>query len=754
MGHTSSATMCQTKRTHCQQQAEMLIQVIANTSMCLYFIKLLSAKEGQHMRTDNLANLVAALEFQQFREVVEVVLGNQFREYAAFSDGPGDGGSDYRLFKARTSDVKIGIQTSVQKQDWKSKLISDAVKYQKLFENNSFHYVTNIKITNEERIDVKARLLNSSNITVEFYDKYDIASILMRTGLHEVVLKHFNVEDRRKFKYEKKDIYLYSYVAASDDIARFNVGVIDHQIKSTLYLDGSISEGDLIQKVSLDLGYKDDVSLISARLNYLRQQKDIYTENGVLYLREREIGFFKSSEDVYKTEKSLYISGVHDILIENEVELSSERVSELADMLSRTVVGLLLNSVESVDPSLCVGRLLSDYRGNISRLNGMLAEGVSDVTVIHDTLDLLTGYAARNDYAIQMAASGMFYSLQKTKKESLSIFIAGQASRRAKVVVDASVVIPWYCSVLYAEAAEVFRKNAFTSVEYFRESYGSVVVPENYLEEVASHYINAFKYCGLAEIDHDLEGSKNGFVSFYHAMPEVKRPESLRLYLERLLEGRVINIEYDYHEQKRIAIQYFARMMKEYDIIIDSSRMHNKRVRKDIEREISEILRDRRIQKPKILLDHDVDVLGVMYEENMNGEYSNLMITWDSVLIELARAIPDVGMVLKPAVVNDMVLLLEGKGGGELNEPLLLKGREASRIKRQVMHVIDNIITHAGDNVNVAEFNIKIKQLKDDMMRKSMKKGSYDNVEFEKVIEKLEEEYRIEKRMKEYDDIE
>jgi hypothetical protein len=152
--------------------------------------------------------------------------------------------------------------------------------------------------------------------------------------------------------------------------------------------------------------------------------------------------------------------------------------------------------------------------------------GVTDSEKRAELLAELAAAAESSGLARSLLAGEIVLGLLGLEGTHLMSAVSGGPAPR--VVLDASVAIPLLCARLY----EPFDLGLFLAAERLSRQLQAhelpVVLPRDYLEEVASHLVNAYRdYTPILDMpDPDLVACRNAFVAMYVALRQhrVKAP--------------------------------------------------------------------------------------------------------------------------------------------------------------------------------------------------------------------------------------
>src|SRR2546430_1454998 len=104
------------------------------------------------MDADSIENHVNSLGRHDFNAVASLLLRDAFNLTAINVDGPGDGGSDWSVYKDGGGSTTAAYQDTVQGSSWQQKALTDARKAVAKLKVTRYFFLTN---RSRQRTDLK-----------------------------------------------------------------------------------------------------------------------------------------------------------------------------------------------------------------------------------------------------------------------------------------------------------------------------------------------------------------------------------------------------------------------------------------------------------------------------------------------------------------------------------------------------------------------------------------------------------------------
>jgi hypothetical protein len=307
-------------------------------------------------------------------------------------------------------------------------------------------------------------------------------------------------------------------------------------------------------------------------------------------------------------------------------------------------------------------------------------------------------------------------------------------TRQPIVMLDSSVSIPVLAGLLYHPSDRHYSLAARHAFDQLRAHGFEIHLPFDYLEETASHLIDAYRdYGEVAGLDPDLRGSTNAFVSHYASLlweGKLSGPDFVQ-YLrgfgfdEGLIQG-------DYY---RARDTFMRRLQEHYDRYgIKVLRLGNPSY--DAERKAEEAIQivqyDKNYRRQPILLRHDRRTIAFLMDQDRRSSVVYMLCTWDGLhfYIREREAPFEPGWhVFDPAFLGDM-LALAAPDPSEFNllSPAVVAMEMTDEAAAKGAFIWDSIVSMEKGKLHNAELIAQAKEFKAGFLKRMAPDTSFENV--------------------------
>lgn len=583
------------------------------------------------MNVDSIARLIESADVSAFRTLMVDFLPLVGLGDSVFSDGPYDGGADFVLKEQRVTGVKIGIQISVEK-DWQSKVASDAAKTRARHGTNALYFLSSRRIPEGSWAKARAEILESTGVVVTKLDSQAIATEFIRAGKVEALLGQFGIlpSGATKDGYLKPETEAVAAILIfGSDAREFRQGVFDSIVKSFLSREPEgIDRAALIEKVMTGLSFAlPQGVLISSIIDRLMQSREVISSGGLLRLSESEKKKFEGLRAAARFELDALRENIDAYLSSRECGLvPQDRELVLANLLA---LAIQLVS-EDVTGHTADEDRLREHRIILDLISSRIGQAAAEAVFIQ-----ISSIISQSQFAKRIAAAALYKKILAADSRLLISALGG--SRGVSVYLDTSVFIPMMCSVLFDKGSDRFAKAGANLFSLLEQHEFSALVPDVYLEEVASHLVSACRdYRHLLSAGLEITRSNNAFVSHFSSLSNSRKnagisfDDYVSVFGVRLSSlPAVVPDEMFYSLRDRVAAE-FRRLMSRYKFnLVDTSTARTKGVR-------SRVLgipgADRR---PEILIRHDIAAVAHIEEQVVRGDDVKVLCTWDHMHIEI-----------------------------------------------------------------------------------------------------------------------
>lgn len=545
------------------------------------------------MYFSGLYKTIRDLEEKKFYDIALLFLSSKGYPDLVIVDGTRDGGRD-----VASSWSHIRIQLSVRK-DWENKVNFEA---KSTFDKGAKHfiYVTNRRINEHDRdqfIQNKFRL--KGQVEVSIYDLASITTTLSLPGIIDAVNQTLGQPITGKIKATPKEIAISNTLLFSNEARELKDEVIENCICAHILADQGISESNLSEKVSKDLGNLAlNVQIIKA-MNRLKSKGSVKDVAGGFQLGDQVRKKFELARDDFERANSKDLE-----YIVKEFKLDRGEAQKLVkislEILSRR------GSFGGDEPySIQLQEFIADHGLQQRRIQ--LYEALSKLTTAH--------VAAYGD-AVSHILSTNTYDIFRSLGKSGSI----------TAVLDSSVAMPMLFGLSFSKVKSRYGIGASALNEMCQAHKFNLAVPKPYLNEMASHGLKAVEYVDIYNIIGDesrsvLKASGNAYLSHYGHIRDDK------LAGHEMSIGEFLSY---FGIEKGVSTSKIERRIEQLLSALGIEVMTMPRWKPELRFAISDL----KPNEASIILDHDASVLTMLSDTTDVGY---IFATWDKHLTELVE---------------------------------------------------------------------------------------------------------------------
>jgi hypothetical protein len=615
------------------------------------------------MRHESLVNLIGNLDPATFLDVARRCL--QARGYhPALSDGRNDGGADFLVYMRGVEPAPCAVQVSIEKK-WKPKLKQDAAKAAR----NGFStllFVSSRRLPNHDFFRIEDEVSQTAAIKLQKMDAQDIAGLAIDRDFVADILNVMGVAvaptTRRSFerpRFRRDAAYACAFFGS--DARELRKLALQETICTVLTNAGGAASRDIIvDQVALGMGLAANQrpQVISA-LDRLLQEGRIQGKNGEVSLGEKELGTRQSIQALAQV-------NMNDLRAKLDAYLApfvkkQSRLEALRESLLEDIGALLMDTAARTSAAANSDSVSDGVRSRLIHLESTLESIGLASEERRKAIGDLAHIASESEYGKHLMAGEI--ALQLFRLRTSHLLRALESRDELRVVLDTSVAMPMLCNLLYSPANQQY----FVASQHLYEQllvHGiSMVLPSYYLEEIASHPIDAHRdYREIIDMDPDLRGSTNAFVAHYVAMKQVE-PHTIGLfgsYLEAFgLDEKLAHS--DFYVARDAVMRRLQSLLGQYHIRVEGLRA-GASARRQAEEAILEAQRDGGFSRPKVLLDHDAETLGWLFGRESDAQIAYVLCTWDRLHFQVRKSRSAEWDALDPVALGDILSLAAPEG--------------------------------------------------------------------------------------------
>ena len=674
------------------------------------------------MRKEVIINLIKNFGPQDMSFVAMLIMRKAWGVGPINVDGPGDGGQDVIFTSCEKNDTQA-VQITAQGKGWQGKIKADLRKINKLRHIDCFTVFVKHELFDKDKRKVSSEIWSEFKTHCNLYGARELASLIVEHGLvgdfcSEIIYnsggKSRNVEQNGALK------ALYAYYSLSEDSKNFTKEIINSAILYIVSEYGEISQPDLVNSVMrlllLDESRAEEVE--SRIVGLLSTDKLSKKHERVITLSPETKTEVDLSSEAYNRALLRFGSFCDEII----QEYAGIRVGELSYKIALTVAKCYVqqqiesakNALIEVRMSGLSGSFVSAYDElRATLLQSNIPDKVTDVVA-----DKILSAAAGSEIVNQLTAAVLYVGLRGTPTARSSIILNVDSWTKVDLNLDSSVAIPIMATYLYGTTTTRFSKISKKFLSRMQSLGVNMYIPSSYLNECASHLMAATRYCfEFHDLDDEFANSHNGFVEHYFQLRKARVPgvpATLREYLSSFSPAVFYAMQ---PEQIRLQVESdIANILTDCGVHERNCTMVLARDKiKVISEEYAHRLQEKSSERTVHQERHDVQVMTMLDALGRENKNSQILATWDRILIAVTNKLRLWFWAVNPAECYDLV-----QGQTRFSDvELLAIGNALSRIKGRkdelAGKIIDRIVWLCNDKLNNADYRRKVLAIKNEV---------------------------------------
>lgn len=601
------------------------------------------------MDAEEIQKKLTQLGQGDFRRTISLVLNKILNFNSVNVDGKGDGGSDWWTIADNGITLRIGIQDTVQNQDWQKKAINDAKKTKKKLNVNRYLFFTNrhheqVTVTKLENEITKqtglactvyegrriSELIHSSDLGMDFLEAVGEKVTQRPAGMPEICLcSYANLSADRKD--HRDEIYRDALLIACHESSR------------------PLSAADLVVSAAHTLGISPEhIPLLNKQLDHLKTKGRIKVSvaDNNLELSATESSRLKETERLYLSDWAKLESAQAQTLksFGSKIAWSEESSQQASVLIARMFLKQQLELLSQARIDKIVPNWISRIGNPEQQLRDLIQKhGITTgkiTTVINQLVDLANG----TDVITKLTRTITFVALEG-KDPMLSAAALGHRSwDDVNALIDSSVAIPFICEQLHGTADTYIYQLSGNSVRLMQTLKSACKMISGHIEECAAHLIQAFRYDFIEEAPDFLSAiraSENAFIAYYGALRAEGRlqNESLTKFLCSFSSKsfKASTQFQDLREASRSIMPDIQKLLNDYGIAYTKERRVSVSRYGSLQKAFDEACIKSKRDRHPILREHDVYALQHLAGSTEQENESWIMLTWDKTFIEVAH---------------------------------------------------------------------------------------------------------------------
>lgn len=605
------------------------------------------------MRHETIARLIEGAGPEQLKGVARLALRLSGHASSRITDGPYDGGADLVVQGSSGNVLPLAVAVSVER-DWQKKIRKDVEKAHRAPGHPNLLFISSRRIPEGSFRPLQTELRDKLGVHVDRLDQQGIADLVMdHDALAELLAALDITIDATHLPTRPADRHrdaAYAYAFFSPEVRSFHKAVRDRSLVVALsQAGGKAPIEELLVDASRLLGMNiDEAPSLVHDLDRLRTQGRILGRNGVVMLADTE----RATMDAIRALRSHDEAALRVDLGKCVDEAGLRPQDEAIELLMHGLGALVARHIGAP-------RALDDLHAQVRRLRRDLQalglpEGARGDQLIEQAIEL----ARASELGQALAMGSVYQALTRLDRSAL---LGALDAQSIAFVLDASVAIPMLCALFHGTVKQRFFVVAEELHRRSRRAGVPLRLPDVWLEEMASHLLNARDYVAIVQ-DEDLRQSRNAYVAYFAAGRRTGREGEFAELLANfgLTEALGRRATVDPVGARRELEVFLRRQLGHYDVEIvptPTDKRHLDRAARDWAwacHQLGVEGRDMLLQR------HDQRVLAwLSATTEQDPKHAPLIVTWDRVLRH-ARPESAPGGALDPLATSELLSFVAG----------------------------------------------------------------------------------------------
>lgn len=623
------------------------------------------------MKLEMLVRLLAAASPAQLDELALWYFRS--RGYApVVRDGTADSGVDLRLFEIGGTQ-RVAVQATTQRKGLFAKLLTDAT-HAKTLGVEQLWVVSSHRLPEAGFTDWSDKILVRTGVNLTRADAQTLVSHAFNRHALADVLRILDIEVTEPTRQPPRRADLRTDLACSHaffgvDPEHFRRSILDRALTGVVCAEGgpmnvALALSQTAQLLALAPGQK---PLLASALDRLRQQGAL-TGNGTIDASPAARADWQALQTSGEETRSHLVAAFTAAFARH---LGPRDVPPMVDLALQAVAAFVISPAEAIAPThpmpsphahdvhLSSARTASQLRilRRHLELAGVTAEPLDAL------LREIAEIAQQSVWARTLAAGELYLHLATLTRETLARALTGGSD--LEVIIDPSVAMPMLCVREHGNVRHKFFETAAQVLAQVELWQSDVKLPAVYLEEMAAHLIDAWdNYAALVAEESELRGSTNSFVSHFAALrAEGSLHGSINFDAYVASFGLVPALRSgDYRARRSAVMQRLRTAMSRLGITtVDAHASPD--ARRLVEQNLAYLFNAphpsrREPDRPRILVDHDAEVLAWLDGLPLAPTRARIVCSWDRIIFRYHHAYEPTWDAFDPLTLGDTLALM------------------------------------------------------------------------------------------------
>ena len=615
---------------------------------------------------------IMGMGVNKFDHFVAFVFNKVFGYYACPVNGKGDGGNDFRLFEQRQGylyqdnghNKMLAIQVTTQDLNWDKKAFADAKKAKETMPDlSSFMFVTSRCRESAELIVLQNKITQELNLSATCLCARELANLVFTKKLfHEFsAVTGLEVSETIIGRPDSRLKMLHRLFALHEKRSIARDEVYDTMILSILTSTLTGIEGsELIKQVRTRLNLSETCDYdIKRRFDSLLSNKRIQKNGNNFVLtpetqKDLELANATFEDDIHCLE-----SEIKDIIKEdggNIDTLSKEdSIEEIAMLIAECYVDNQIRMLNRITTVKLLEVPTSDLDLNATLTKLLFGCGVKSVEKTRERILSL----ASSNMLIKKLVNATIYASIEHQSNPCSVIMLGEYDwQKVKVLLDASVAIPFLVTSLFSNTSGRFSEVYCTAIDCFKRKHAKILITNDYINECSSHLVEALSYAEIIDLfPEQLQKSSNRYVSHYCQMLVDNTPNRPKDFFEYIgsISSEALKQNLDTKDKIKRVMAQIRPLFLERGVYFESISDYDVEIyRKPLEVEYSYQLEATHKKRPEHLIRHDLNTLAHIQRQYSEHNEAIVFLTWDSIMLGFSHMLAKSGIIVSPAEAIDI----------------------------------------------------------------------------------------------------
>lgn len=288
--------------------------------------------------------------------------------------------------------------------------------------------------------------------------------------------------------------------------------------------ESSIGRDTLLEETMKFLGLPETRrSSLSGRIDALLTSGKILGKERDLYLHPSTKQSLQIADGIYVKELGQLSASQVDLLAEYGGNWDQKKSEEVSLLLTQSFIYEQIKTAKHASLSFTMTGFGSYIDSPIDKLKEIIRDSGVSHKDVNEVINKIIDLARETPLIKKLTNSVTFVALETSDSGKTSAILGRSSWKDIKVILDASVAIPYLASSLFAHSSGRFSRGSNESISMLKEHGAKLTIPLVYLNECSSHLVNGLEYAReLHELEDSFKYSQNGYVAHYYQLKEAK----------------------------------------------------------------------------------------------------------------------------------------------------------------------------------------------------------------------------------------